>query len=167
MTKQSGGKFKGRRHQRSKKLQMGGFLGGLLGGGGGGGKASNTTTNNTGSNVNLTNDHGRRNYRHRNQTRNYYGDPYGDYESPPPPPRKKQKTTSYKKQQGGFLGKLLGLGGNKKANRTNTRNSGSNVYITNDRGRRNYYNDYDDDEDDYRKRYRRRRRSRRQKQKGI
>jgi hypothetical protein len=60
----------------------------------------------------------------------------------------------------------LGLGGgNKRANKTNTRNSGSNVYITNDRGRRNYYND--DDDDDYRKRYRRRRRSRRQKQKGI
>jgi hypothetical protein len=73
MTKQSGGNFTGRRHQRGKKLQMGGFLGGLFGGGGGGGsKGSNTTTNNTGSNVNLTNDHGRRNYRHRNQTRNYY-----------------------------------------------------------------------------------------------
>jgi hypothetical protein len=105
MTKQSGGKFKGRRHQRSKKLQMGGFLGGLFGGGGGGGgKASNTTTNNTGSNVNLTNDHGRRNYRHRNQTRNYYGDPYGDYEDyePPPPPRKKRKTTSYKSNKEDF-----------------------------------------------------------------
>jgi hypothetical protein len=31
MTKQSGGNFKGRRYQRGKKLQMGGFLDGLLG----------------------------------------------------------------------------------------------------------------------------------------
>ena len=96
MTKQSGGNFKSRRYQRGKKLQMGGFLGGLLGGGGGS-KGSNTTTNNTGSNVTLTNDHGRRNYHHRNQTRNYYGDPYGDYDGykytpySPPPIKKKTK----------------------------------------------------------------------------
>ena len=61
-------------------------------------------------------------------------------------------------QQGGFLGSLLGLGGRKGSN---TRNSGSNVYITNDRGRRNYYDDYDDDYD-----YRPRKRRRRRKQKG-
>ena len=153
MTKQSGGNFKGRRHQRGKKKQMGFFLGGLLGGGGGKGGG---TTSNTGSNVTITNDQGRRNYYHKRQSKNYYGDYYGDYDGykyTTQPKRKKNPS-----QQGGFLGSLLGLGGRKGSN---TRNSGSNVYITNDRGRRNYYDDYDDDYD-----YRPRKRRRRRKQKG-
>lgn len=156
MTKQSGGNFKGRRHQRGKKKQMGGFLGGLLGGGGGKGGG---TTSNTGSNVTITNDQGRRNYYHKRQSKNYYGDYYGDYDGykyTTQPKRKKNPS-----QQGGFLGSLLGLGGRKGGGGSNTRNSGSNVYITNDRGRRNYYDDYDDDYD-----YRPRKRRRRRKQKG-
>ena len=133
---------------------MGGFLGGLLGGGGGKGGGT-TTTSNTGSNVTITNDQGRRNY-HKRQSKNYYGD-YDGYKYTTQPQRKKTPS-----QQGGFLGSLLGLGGRKGGGGSNTRNSGSNVYITNDRGRRNYYDDYDDDYD-----YRPRKRRRKQKGKLI
>jgi hypothetical protein len=166
MVKQSGGNFKGRRHQRGKKKQMGGFIGGLLGGGGG--KGSTTNTSNTGSNVNITNDQGRRNYNHRRQIKTYYGDSYGDdYDFTPPykytqsgQKKIKIKRKKKNKQTGGFLGKLLGFGGG-GGSKSTTRNSGSNVYINNDRGRRNNY--YDDDEDYYYQKPKKRRRRRCQK----
>jgi hypothetical protein len=102
MVKQSGGNFAGRRHQRGKKKQMGGFIGGLLGGGG---KGSTTNTSNTGSNVNITNDQGRRNYNHRRQIKTYYGDKYGDdYDFTPrykyqPGAKKKEKKEKINKKE--------------------------------------------------------------------